>query len=205
MRNYKNIILIVVLVLALGFLIFSIGFYMTKRSQVAVKEEPTVTQPESQPTQPPAGPVAFTDEWSRAFSGARLAMDPAKCGAISDALGRQDCQDKVNLLIAYRDNDMGRCRAVVGASLRDSCYINLGFKLDIDYCDYLSDEISKKSCQDEQLLNKVVSQNDLNKCMELEGDSRQYCLYKIIRKFDNISQCGAVADADLQEYCRGRF
>lgn len=144
--NYKNILLIGGLVLALGFLAFSVGFFILRRGEVTVVSEPTATTQPTTTTE--LEPVTYTEEWKDAFGKARTAMDPEKCNTISDTAARQDCQDKINLLLAYKKQDINACRAIFEADLRDSCYVNLGSALGIDYCLYVTTEEMKRACEE---------------------------------------------------------
>jgi len=142
------IILVVVLVLALGFLTFSVYFYMSRQGQVEVVEQPTSTRPATGgSTGTPSAPLQTSVNYSQVFGEARLAMDPERCGALPTSDEVRDCADKINLLIAYRDRDMNSCRGIYDAMLRDSCYVNIGNQLGKSYCKYLSDQELKASCE----------------------------------------------------------
>ena len=146
MMNYKNILLIGGLVLALGFLAFSVGFFIMRRGEVTVISQPkTTAQPVTTAEQEP---ITYTEDWKDAFGKARTAMDPEKCNTISDSAARRDCQDKINLLLAYKKQDINACRAIFDADLRDSCYVNLGTTLGIDYCLYVTTEEMKQACEE---------------------------------------------------------
>ncbi len=142
------IILVVILVLALGFLSFSIYFYMTKRGGMEVVEQP-ITRPITQPTQPSV-PVITSESFNKVFGDARAAMDPEICSQLATSDEVRNCADKVNLLIAYQGRDISLCRGVFDTQLRDSCYVNLGLSLGVQYCKYLTDPALKQSCEEDQ-------------------------------------------------------
>ncbi|MBU0648788.1 hypothetical protein KJ969_01615 [Patescibacteria group bacterium] len=203
MTNYKNIILIVVLILALGFLAFSVGFYFYKRSQTLSPENNGFS---SQPQEAGQGSaVIYTADWDEAFGQARAAMDPDKCSVIVDAAVKRDCQDKINLLIAYQDDDINICRAIFGTDIRDTCYMNLGAKLGIDYCSYLSGAQAAESCLGSRLINEVVLSGDISKCDNLIDNLKDKCRYDVIGGFTDIAQCATISNIDFKQFCEQIF
>jgi len=147
MMNKNIIILVVLLVVALAFLAFSIYFYMSRQGTVEIVEAPIAGDRTTTPTTE----VDYTDSWAQVFGDARLAMDPQICSQLATSAEVRDCADKIHLLIAYRDQDLNTCRAIFNAQLRDSCFINLGNSLGIDYCKHLSTEEAQQACQEESL------------------------------------------------------
>lgn len=148
MTNKNIIILVVILAAALGFLAFSVYFYMSRQGTVEIVETPSVSE---RATVAPTAQVNYTEGWAKVFGDARLAMDPQICSQLATSAEVRDCADKINLLIAYRDQDLNKCRAIFNAQLRDSCFINLGNSLDVDYCKHLSTQEFQQACQEEFL------------------------------------------------------
>jgi len=147
MMNRNIIILIAVLAVALGFLAFSVYFYMSRQGTVEMVETPIVGERATTPT----ADVSYTDSWAQVFGEARVAMDPQVCSQLATSAEVRDCADKINLLIAYRDQSLNKCRAIFNAQLRDSCFINLGNALNADYCKHLSTQEAQQACQEEFL------------------------------------------------------
>jgi hypothetical protein len=149
MTNKTIIILVVILVLALGLLSFSVYYYMTKRGETEVVEQPAPQPITSQPIQPSV-PAVISENFNKVFGDARAAMDPEICSQLATSAEVRDCTDKVNLLIAYRGRDISLCRGVFNDRLRDGCYVNLGLSLGIEYCKYLTDPLLQQSCEADQ-------------------------------------------------------
>ena len=147
MMNKNVIILVVVLVVALGFLAFSVYFYMSRQGSVEIVETPVAGERTTTPT----AQVDYTDSWAKVFGDARVAMDPQICSQLATSAEVRDCADKINLLIAYRDQDLNKCRSIFNAQFRDSCFINLGISLGVDYCKHLSTQEIQQACQEEFL------------------------------------------------------
>jgi hypothetical protein len=204
MRNYKNIILILVLIIALGFLVFSVGFYLKKRSEVVVAPESQGAGSEVK-TPVAAGQITYSEDWARGFGEARVAMDPEKCGIIAGAAERRDCQDKINLLLAYRDNDMNSCRAIFEVNLRDNCYTNLGLRLGADYCSYLSDAAVRKTCEEAKLVEEIVASGEINKCADLSGEIKNYCSRRIFQTYTAAGQCEVITNGEIKALCQDNF
>jgi len=203
MMNYQNKILIIVLVLALSFLAFSIGFYFYKRSQTSSPEDNGLSPQSQEASQ--SSPATYAADWDEAFGQARAAMDPNKCNVVVDVVARRDCQDKINLLIAYQDGDINICRAIFGTDIRDTCYINLGAKLGIDYCSYLSGAQAAESCRGSRLINEVVLSGDISKCGDLAEDLQDKCRYDVIGRFTDIAQCATIFNVDFKQFCEQTF
>lgn len=148
MINKNVIILVIALVVALGFLAFSVYFYMSRQGAVEIVETPVTGERTTTPTTQ----VTYTEGWAKIFGDARLAMDPQICSQLATSAEVRDCADKINLLIAYHDQDLNKCRAIFNAQLRDSCFINLGNSLGADYCKHLSTQAAQQACQEESLV-----------------------------------------------------
>lgn len=135
------------LILAIGFLTFSVIFYLNRQADVRVEAPQPSTQTPSRPqpsTQTP--PVSYSEGWQKVFGEARVAMDADICQRLATTEEVRDCADKIHLLIAYRDQDINKCRSIFSPDLRDTCYINLGTNLNVDFCKFLSNEEARQEC-----------------------------------------------------------
>lgn len=206
MMDKKAIILIIVLVIALGFLGFSVYFYMTRSSQVVDvrPEAPGGAEAGGSNGVKPVEEVRL-EGWEEVMFQARINQDPSMCGLITDALAKGECEDGVNILIASSKNDINLCRSISSSQTRDTCYRTLGTRNGINFCEYLTIRENREACQEANFIDSIVATGDVNDCFELSGSDIDKCVTQFIRKFKLSQECNQINDEEYVEICKGAF
>ncbi|RJQ35185.1 hypothetical protein C4566_01080 [Candidatus Parcubacteria bacterium] len=88
---------------------------------------------------------------------------------------------------------------------KDVCFKNMAYKgSDYDLCAYISNQETKKTCQDDMLIAKAKKDKNILLCLDLAGDIKNICISSVLSGETDVSYCevDTVKNNSLTDICQ---